>query len=61
MLEKRTEPKITKQDIAFVAIGIGVGLLGSAGLSIANFEENTMDLLSWGMILISLPDMTFRD
>ena len=53
MLEKRTEPKITQQDVAFVTIGICIGLLGSAGLSLTNFEENTMDFLSWGLILIS--------
>ena len=53
MLGKGWSPQVTKRDVAFVTIGIGVGLLGSALLSLLELYEDTMDLLSWGLILIS--------
>ena len=53
MLHKRTAPQINKKDIAYVTIGVGAGLLGSAMLSLLDLEENTMDLLGWGIVLIA--------
>lgn len=53
ILQPGAESKITKLDIAYVIIGIGVGLLISAGLSELDLYESTFDLLMWGIILIS--------
>lgn len=53
MLEKRPQSRITKLDVAYVTIGVGVGLLISAGLSLLDIRSNTEELLSWGIILIS--------
>ncbi len=44
---------ITKKDVAYVVVGLGVGLLITGGLSLLDFEENTLDLLGWGVVLIS--------
>ena len=44
---------IDKLDVAWVIIGLGVGLLIAAGFSLLELKEDTMDLLSWGVILIS--------
>ncbi|MEM7514385.1 MAG: hypothetical protein AAF388_25890 [Bacteroidota bacterium] len=51
-LSPKSERSISKMDIAYVVIGIGVGLLISAGLSLLELSEDTMDLLSWGIVLI---------
>lgn len=53
LINKDREPRVSKVDIAYVVIGIGVGLLVSAALALLDLEENTMDLLAWGIILIS--------
>ena len=53
MLGKKTGLQITKLDIAYVSIGLGVGLLLSAGLSRINLDEQTFDLIAWGIVLIS--------
>ena len=53
LLKEKSESRITKQEIAYMVIGVGVGLLISAALSLLQLSENTMDLLSWGIILIS--------
>lgn len=47
-----TGQSITKQDVAYVLAGLGVGLLITAGLSLLELSENTMDLLGWGTVLI---------
>ena len=52
VMPAKSENSINKQDIAYVVIGIGVGLLISAGLSLLELSEDTMDLLSWGIVLI---------
>ena len=44
---------ISKKDVAYIIVGIGVGLLITGGLSLFDFSENTLDLLGWGTILIS--------
>ncbi|MEL7122849.1 MAG: hypothetical protein AAFO07_25605 [Bacteroidota bacterium] len=53
MLNKNPQTRLTKLDIAYVTVGIGVGLLISAGLSLLPIQGDTMDLLSWGIVLIS--------
>ncbi len=53
MLESNSTPRITKRDVAYVTIGVGLGLLASALLSQFEIEENTMDLLGWGIVLVS--------
>jgi len=53
MLGKGWSPQVTKRDVAYVTIGVGVGLLGSATLSLLELEEHTIDLLAWGLVLIS--------
>ena len=46
------ESRIRKRDVAFTGIGLGIGLLVSAGLSQLEIREDTLDLLTWGIILI---------
>ena len=53
ILDKNSPSRLTKIDIAYVAIGIGIGLLLSAGLSLLEIRGRTEELLSWGLILIS--------
>ena len=53
MLEKRSASRLTKLDVAYVTVGIGSGLLMAAGLSFLELPSNTMDLLTWGTVLIS--------
>ena len=53
MLSQSSETRLSKTDVAYTIIGIGVGLLISAGLSLMNLEEDTLDLLAWGIILIT--------
>ncbi len=53
MLEKRSESRISKVDVAYVTAGIGIGLMISAGISTLDLPENTLDLLAWGVVLIS--------
>ena len=53
MLENRRESRLTKLDIAYVTVGLGIGLLMAAGLSFLELPPNTMDLLTWGIVLIS--------
>ena len=43
---------ITKQDVAYVVIGLGIGLLITSGLSLLELTEDTMDLLGWGVVLV---------
>lgn len=44
---------IHKLDIAYVTIGIGIGLLSAALLSTINMREETMDLLSLALFSFS--------
>ncbi|WP_462248408.1 hypothetical protein [Ekhidna sp.] len=44
---------ITKRDVAYVVVGLGVGLLITGGLSLLNLSEDTLDLVGWGVVLIS--------
>lgn len=44
---------ITKRDVAYVVIGLGVGLLITGGLSFLDLTEDTLDLLGWGVTLVS--------
>ena len=53
MLEKFSQSRISKLDIAYISVGIGIGLLISAGLSEVGIQEKTLDFLSWGIILIA--------
>ncbi len=53
MLTNKYQSRVTKKDIAYVTIGLGVGLLLAAGLTLLELEEDTLDLLAWGVILIS--------
>lgn len=53
ILEGRSESRISKIDVAYVTLGLGIGLLISAGLSLVHMEEKTLNLLSWGIVLIS--------
>lgn len=53
LLQNRPEVRVTKIDVAYVTMGIGFGLLISAGLSLLPLSEDTMDLLAWGIVLIS--------
>ncbi len=43
---------ITKRDVAYVVVGLGVGLLITGGLSLLNLSEDTLDLVGWGVVLI---------
>ncbi len=52
ILEPRPESRITKLDIAYLGLGIGVGLLLSAGLSTFAIEEKTLNLLVWAIVLL---------
>lgn len=52
VLPQRQEARITKLDVAYVTVGIGVGLLIASGLTLLELEAETMDLLSWGIVLI---------
>ena len=53
LLEKRSEGSFNKVDVAYIVIGIGIGLVISAGLAQFNMEERTFDLLNWAIVLIS--------
>ena len=44
---------LTKREGAYVIIGLGTGLLIAAGLSVFELSEDTMDLLGWGVVLIT--------
>ena len=52
MLQPKSENSISKIDVAYTIVGVGVGLLISAALSTLSLSENTMDLLGWGVVLI---------
>ena len=52
MLQPKSENSISKFDVAYTIVGVGVGLLISAALSTLSLSENTMDLLGWGVVLI---------
>ena len=49
---KASGPKISKMDVIFSVAGIGIGLLMVAYLSSMSIEEDILDPLSWGIILI---------
>lgn len=51
-LLQKTEPTISKKEMAYVAIGLGIGLLISAGLALLDLNEDTKDSLVWGIVLI---------
>ncbi|OEK04602.1 hypothetical protein [Roseivirga misakiensis] len=53
LAKSKSDSQISKRDVAYVALGLGVGLLITAGLSLLNLSENLMDLLGWGIVLIS--------
>lgn len=53
VFERRSEAQITKVDVAYVMVGVGVGLLLAALLSLLQLPETTMDLLAWGAVLLS--------
>ena len=44
---------INKRDVAYILVGLGVGLLVTGGLSLLNLSEDTLDLFGWGIVLIS--------
>ena len=44
---------ITKTDVAYVVVGLGVGLLITGGLSLLDLSEDTLDLVGWGVVLIA--------
>ncbi|MCI4671887.1 MAG: hypothetical protein MRZ79_27340 [Bacteroidia bacterium] len=53
MLSNRTESRLNKLDVAYVVIGVGVGLLLASGLGSFDLGEDSTELLSWGIVLIS--------
>ena len=53
LLSQNTEARFTKIEIAYTIIGVGFGLLAAAGLSLLELSEDTLDYLTWGIVLIS--------
>ena len=52
MLQPKSESSVSKIDVSYTIVGVGIGLLISAALSTLSLSENTMDLLGWGVVLI---------
>ena len=52
LIDKDRKPAIHKLDVAFMVIGVGMGLLVAAYLSTLGLTEDTLDLLSLGTVLI---------
>ena len=52
LLDQRSPTRFTKQDMAYITVGLGIGLFISAGLSQMDIRQDTFDLLSWGIILL---------
>ena len=50
--EPSPQNRLSKWEFAGIAIGIGVALLVSAPFSLLEWEENILDLLTWGLVLI---------
>lgn len=44
---------LNKLDVAYVSIGVGLGLFLAAGLSKLGIDPETLDMLKWGVVLIS--------
>lgn len=44
--------QVTKKDVAYVVVGLGVGLLITGGVSLLDLTEDTLDLIGWGIVLI---------
>ncbi|MEO0582375.1 MAG: hypothetical protein AAF135_09155 [Bacteroidota bacterium] len=51
--EKPLAYQLTKTDVAFAILGVGIGLLIATPLSTLELQEDTMDLMIWGVVLIS--------
>lgn len=43
---------VNKRDVAFIVVGLGVGLLITGGFSLLDLTEDTLDLIGWGVVLI---------
>ncbi|MEO0896822.1 MAG: hypothetical protein AAFY71_10515 [Bacteroidota bacterium] len=52
LLNNESKSRITKIDVAFATIGVGLGLVIAAGLSAMGLDEGILDTLSWGIVLI---------
>ena len=52
-IESSGSNKIKKMDVIGLMAGVAIGLLISSYFSTWRLDEDTMDLLSWGVILLS--------